>query len=276
MESSRLFEENLETIERAIARVCRDARLDRANGEDFASSARLALLADNCAVLRKYEGRSSLATYLTIVVRRLLVDLRRTEGRWYASAEAQRRGDAAVQLERLTVRDRRSFSDAAEIVRREHPQVTATELQEVAAALPPRAPRPVLVQVADGDEERFASGSTAGDLVDALDVVRRSKQANDAVRGAMAAMTPQDRVILHLRFSGNASIVAIARSLGLEQRPLYRRLEALLAVLRRALEATGVDAASAGDLIGTPDENLNFGLERKNEDVHPSHREEGS
>lgn len=276
MSSRALFEDNLETIEDAIVRVCRFARLDRTREEDFASTARLALLADDCALLRKFEGRSSLATYLTIVVRRLLVDARRAEGRWYASAEAQRRGPMAVQFEQLTVRDRRSFSDAVEIMQREHPEITARDLDEIAAALPERAPRLLVVPVSEDAEERFAGSGTAGDLVDALDVARRSAQANDAVQRAMAEMTPQDRVILRLRFGGNASIVSIARALGLEQRPLYRRVEALLATLRRALEAAGIDAASAGDLIGAAEETLNFGLERKNEPIHPSNREEGS
>ena len=270
-----LFEENVDAIERAIARVSRDARLDFAAAEDFASSVRVTLLADDCAILKKFEGRSSMATYLTIVVRRLFVDARRAEGRWYASAEARRRGDAAVQLERLTVRDRRSFSDAAEIVLRKHPETKMRELEEVAASLPARSPRPAVVPIAEGDEERFASGSTAGDLVEALDVARRSKEANDVVCTAMASMTVEDRVILRLRFSGNASIVSIARSLGLEPRPLYRRIEALLAALRRALEAAGIDAAAAGGLIGTADDALNFGLGRKTDDPHPSHQEEG-
>src|SRR5688500_874704 len=105
MSSRFLFEENLDAIERAIARVCGEARLTGANAEDFASSARLALLSDDCAILRKFEGRSSLPTYLTIVVRRLFYDARRAEGRWYPSAEAQRRGPAAVQLERLIVHE---------------------------------------------------------------------------------------------------------------------------------------------------------------------------
>ena len=276
MGSISLFEANGDAIERAITRVCRDARLNSAAAEDFASSVRLALLAGDCAILRKFERRSSMATYLTIVVRRLFVDERRAEGRWYASAEARRHGDAAVQLERLTVRDRRSFSDAAEVVLREHPATTMRELQQVAASLPARAPRPVVVPVAEGDEERFASGSTADDLVETLDIARRSKETNDVVCTAMASMTAQDRVILRLRFSGDASIVSIARALVLEPRPLYRRIEALLAELRRALVAAGIDAAAAGGLIGTADEALNFGLERKNDDPHPSHREDGS
>lgn len=274
--SRSLFAENLDAIERAIARVCREARLDRADAEDFASSARLALLGDDCAILRKFEGRSSLPSYLTIVVRRLYVDDRRAAGRWYASAEAQRRGPAAVRLEQLMMRDRRSFAEAVEIVTGEIPSVTARELEEMAAALPERAPRAVAVPVMEGDDERFAGSSTAADLVEALDVARRSRDANDAVRAAMTIMTAEDRAILRLRYSGNASIANIARALGLEQRPLYRRIEALLEKLRRALEAAGVDAASADDLIGTADPRLDFDLERKNDGMHPSPRKEDS
>src|SRR5215212_8145573 len=86
-----LFEANLAVIERAIARVCLDAKLHGVEAEDFASSARLALLLDDCAILRKFEGRSSFATYITVVIRRLLTDQQRAGGRWFPSAEAQRR-----------------------------------------------------------------------------------------------------------------------------------------------------------------------------------------
>jgi len=276
MSSRSPFEEHLDAIERAIARVCREARLDRADAEDFASSARLALLADDCAILRKFEGRSSMAGYLTIVVRRLFVDERRAAGRWYASAEAQRRGPAAVRLEHLLMRERRSFAEAVEIVTREFPGVTPRELDEIATALPERAPRAVAVPVLEGDEERFAGSSTAADLVEALDVARRSEQANDAIRVAMTTMSAEDRAILRLRYSGDASIAGIARAFGLEQRPLYRRIEALLGKLRRALEAEGVDAASAGGLIGAADPRLDFDLERNTRPAHPSPRKEDS
>jgi RNA polymerase sigma factor (sigma-70 family) len=268
------FEENLEAIDRAIARVCREMRLDGANAEDFASSVRLALLANDGAILQKFEGRSSLPTYLTIVARRIFYDQRRASGRFYASAEAHRRGPAAVELERLIVHERHSFNDAAEIVRREHPEVTPHELDEVIAALPDRMPRAFFVPAVEGDEDRFASGSTAADRVEAFDAARRSMQTNDAVRTAMETMTAEDRLILRLRFTANASIANIARSLGLEQRPLYRRIEALLVRLRRALEASGVDAEFVNDLIGSVNENLDFGLERKNGSMHPSPEEE--
>lgn len=269
------FEVNLDAIERAIARVCREARLARADAEDFASSTRIALLADDCSILRKFEGRSSLATYVTIVVRRLLVDARRTEGRWYASAEAQRRGDAAVLLERLTRRDGRSLDDAMAAVRAVHPEVSTRELEQIAAALPERALRAVMVAMAEGDEERFAGSDAANDRADALDLARRSKQMNEAALAAMASMAPQDRAILRLRFRAGASIADIARALGLEQRPLYRRVEALLASLRRAFETAGFDARSVAELIGAPEGHLDFDLDGKRSGPHPSWTEEG-
>jgi len=259
MRPGELFEANLEVVERAIARVCRDARLPPADGEDFASSARLALLADDCAILRKHEGRSSLATYLTIVVRRLLVDQFRADGRWHASAEARRRGEAAVLLERLLHHDRRTFDDAVAIAAKKHPDLSKAQFEEIASALPERFPRPRLVELAEKDEERLAGGAVADDRVTERDRGRRSDAASGAVRTAMAAMTAEDRAILRLRFAKGSSIADIARALQLEQRPLYRRIEALLAGLRRSLEQAGLDGSAVSDLIGGPGERLDFG-----------------
>ena len=269
-----LFDENLEAIERAIASVCAEFRLTGADAEDFASSSRLAVLMDDCAILRKFEGRSSLVTYLTIVVRRLFFDARRAAGRWYPSAEAQRRGPAAVLLERLVMHERRTFAETAEIVCRAHPGLTEADLEALAEGLPERVPRPLIVPVEDGDEERLPAAGTAADLVDALELRQQSSRANEAVRAALADMTSEDRVILRLRFTGSATVAGIARSLAIEPRPLYRRIEALLVRLRRALEAAGVDASSAEALIGHAGEVLDFGLVRKNPTLHPSPQEE--
>ncbi|HEX9984923.1 MAG TPA: sigma-70 family RNA polymerase sigma factor [Thermoanaerobaculia bacterium] len=266
-----LFEENLEAIEQAIAQVCRNVRLYGADAEDFASSARIALLANDCAILRRHEGRSSLSSYVIIVVRRLFIDQKRTEGRWYASAEATRRGEAAVMLERLLRHEGRSLADALVLTKAAHPDADSGQLEAVAAALPQRAPRPRLVAVVDGDEERFAGAAKADDLVTALDLRQRSDRASRAVQAAFAAMTAQDRVALRLRFGKGMAVSDIARALGIEQRPLYRRLEALLATLRQELNKAGIDAADAAELIGMAGGRLDFGLAAgKGDGVQPS------
>ena len=161
MHPTQLFEANLEVIERAIVQVSRQVRLHGADAEDFASTARIALLAGDCAILRKYEGRSSLSSYVAIVVRRLFLDQKRSEGRWYPSAEATRQGEAAIALERLIHHERRPLAEALSIAKEQHPEADIRQLEAVAASLPERAPRPRLVPVIDGDEDRFASTSSA-------------------------------------------------------------------------------------------------------------------
>jgi hypothetical protein len=71
MNPAKLFEANLTLIERVIGVVCRRSRIFGADAEDFASTTRLALIENDYAILRKYEGRSSLATFLGVVVQRL-------------------------------------------------------------------------------------------------------------------------------------------------------------------------------------------------------------
>lgn len=255
-----LFEEQLETIERAIRRVSFAARLTGADAEDFASTVKVALLEGQ--ILRKWEGRSSLLGYVTIVVRRMLVDQKRAEGRWIASVEAKRRGEPAVLLDRLLHHERRPFDEAAAIVVERHPGTTMAQLREIAAALPERAPRPRLVEIAEDAEERLAGGMSADERVMDRDRDARAVSTSRVVSDAMASMSAEDRVILRMRFAKNASIADIARALGIEQRPLYRRVETLLARLKRALESAGLDASSVVDLIGGTARPLEFGLRR--------------
>ena len=266
-----LFENNLDVINRAIARVCRHVRLHGADAEDFASTARLALLEDDCAILRKYEGRSSLASYVAIVVKRLFIGQKRAAGRWHPSAEAVRRGDAAVMLERLLHHERRPLDEAMAITNANHPDADIRELELIAESLPHRLPRPRLVPVIDGDEERLESGVGADDRVMAADLGKRSAQASHAVRSAMEAMSAEDRVLIHLRFEKGMAVSDIARSLGTAQRPLYRRLEALLTKLKAALEHAGIDGVDAAEIIGAAGDRLDFGLTGgKTADAEPS------
>lgn len=276
MHPRELLEANLAVVERAIASVCAQASLRGADVEDFGSAVKLALVENDYAILRKWEGRSSFATYMTVVIRRLLVDQQRSAGRWYASVAAQRGGEAAVLLERLIARDRRPREEAFAMVRATHPEVSAAELASLAAMLPERAPRPRLVPIGDDDEERFEGNRYADERVNELDVARRAQRASRVVRAAMQAMSAEDRVILRLHFAREVTVAGIARTLGIEQRPLYRRIDALLARLRRALEEAGLDASSVRDLIGRAGERLDFQLDRKTEPPHPSLASNGS
>ncbi|HYR28750.1 MAG TPA: sigma-70 family RNA polymerase sigma factor, partial [Thermoanaerobaculia bacterium] len=201
MNARQLFESQLDVIERAIRRVCRDVRLAGPDAEDFASTAKLALLANDCAILARFEGRSSLATYVTVVARRLFADQRRAEGRWTASTEARRRGEHAVLLDRLLHHEHNTFSEAAAIVTQHHPGVAEAELREIAKVLPERAARPRLVQIDEDHEEQVAGRDTADAGALEHDAQERSIAISRVVSAAMATMSAQDRVMLRLRFA---------------------------------------------------------------------------
>jgi RNA polymerase sigma-70 factor (ECF subfamily) len=64
----------------------RSMRLTSADREDVASEVFLALVADDLAVLRRFRGEASLATYLTVITRRVVVQqlLRRKQAAAYA------------------------------------------------------------------------------------------------------------------------------------------------------------------------------------------------
>ena len=56
-----------------LSAQCRSIRLSPSDIEDLAAEAFLTMIADDFAVLRRFRGESSLATYLTVVTRRVVV-----------------------------------------------------------------------------------------------------------------------------------------------------------------------------------------------------------
>jgi len=253
-----LFRANLPLIDRVIGRVCAKGHLFGADAEDFASDVRLELMADDYAILRSWERRSSLPTFLTVVVQRLLINARvRQSGRWHPSNEALRIGPAAVALERLLWRDGRSLAEALPIVRSINPSLSVKHLEAMAERLPPRAPRPKAAEV---DPDLLVGRESAEARTSEAEARRVSEHANDVVRRTMASMSLEDRMILRFRFGRGMTIADIARIMDLEQRPLYRRLEASLRGLRTALTAAGIDAGTVADLIGSPFQSMNFDL----------------
>src|ERR1043166_4641455 len=98
--------------------------------------------------------------------------------------------------------------------------------------------------MAEDDADRFAAAESADENANVFDRARRSEHASRIIRDAMRSLTSEDRLILRLRFAKGSSIADIARTLAMPQRPLYRRIETILAGLRRAIEREGLDSSS--------------------------------
>lgn len=225
--------------------MCRRHRLSAHEADDFASSARLALIENDHSRIRAFSGRSSLQTYLVVVITRLFQDWRNSQwGKWRPSAEAKRLGPLAVKLETLTVRDKMSFDEAVQTLRTNHGVTEdAAALESLFAKFPIRHGRTFTSD--DALETVSAPNAEADAPLAQAEASAAAQAAGAALAAAVVALPAQDRIIIRMRFDDGFSVAEIAKALKLEQKPLYRRIEKLLFDLRRALESSGV----SGELV---------------------------
>jgi len=255
-----LFETNLPVIKGVVRFVCHRQRLNQTEAEEFESDVMLRLVDNDYEVLKRFRHRSSLRTYLVVVIQRIFLDYRiRQWGKWRPSAEALRLGPAAVRLERLLVRDGYEFDQACETLRtNEGVNMSRDELSEIAARLPVRT-RASRVDETYLDTMPQVQGRAAGQppMTEPHAVGLRIRRA---LLSAARTLSDQDRLILRLRFQDGLGVADIARALNLDQRPLYRRFGSLLQGLREALEAEGIDREATLDVVSRKDVDISLAL----------------
>lgn len=263
MDAPELFSANLRLIDQVARSVCRRRRMPADDVDDFVSTVKVALLDDDYAILRQFEGRSSLASFLAVVFDRLISDQRvHALGRWHPSRAAERIGASAVLLETLVRRDHRSVDEALPIVRQLDASITRELAVSILAQLPDRSPRPRAVSL---DEVELSTPIAASEQSDTRTRAREARslatRTGDVIRSAIARLDLEDRMLLRLHFGSKMSIADVGRMLRLPPRPLYRRLEALLRGLRVTLVKAGLDSGSILELIGAATIEMNFGLQ---------------
>lgn len=243
-----IFVSNLATVERIIASIARRHNIQGDDADDFASWVKLRLIDNDYAVLRKFEGRSAVTTYLTVVISNLFRDYRIKEwGRWRPSVAARRLGPLATRLEQLIARDRLTAEEACSTVQCALPELDPAVLRRLASALPMRERR-ARASAAELEYAPAREQSDAHTWAALADQERDHTEA--ALQRALSTLPAEDQLILRMRFWEGLTIAAIARCLGLEQKPLYRRIEKDLVVLRQALQHSGVSRELVAELVG--------------------------
>jgi RNA polymerase sigma factor for flagellar operon FliA len=233
-----LFLSHLAAIERIAGAICRRHGMAGDDAADFGSWVKLKLVENDYAILGKFRGESSLTTYLTVVIAMLARDYRvQRWGRWRPSAAAKRRGRIAVWLETLVYRDGHRLDQAGEILRtRGETALSNRELATVLSALPVRSPLRPLEVGADLLTTILAPDLSGGDDRACVD---------ETLVAALDRLPIEDNAILRMRFWEGMSIADIARVLGIQQKPLYRRVKRALADVRRYVEGTGLTREQA-------------------------------
>lgn len=247
----RIFVEHLPVLDRVVANLGRRYGMSADEVEELSSTIKMRIVESDYAVFRKFRGESSLPTYLTVVITMMAREERIAQrGRWRPSAAAQRIGPVGIGLETLVHQKGYGLAEAGEVMRsRGETTLSDRELGDLLRQLPRRAPmRPVEVgaeplraQPASEDAE----GAVAGE-----ETSTRLAGVQRALGQSLAALPLEDRLLLKLRFWQEASIADAARILGVEQRPLYRRLERILNDLRGRLAAEGVTSEQVREMIG--------------------------
>ena len=222
---------------------------------------KLRLIEDDYAVFRKFEGRCALSTYLTVVVQRLLSDYRNhLWGKWRPSARSERLGPLAIRIETLISRDRHSPDEAFALLESGADRLSRAEFDAIVSGIPERASRPRAVALEDVADTLSTSSESIETEAERSDRGTLANTVMAALREGLARLGVEDRAILRMHFGGGMKIAEVARSLHLDQKQLYRRIERICAALRHDLVAAGVDSGKADDIIGRPDVSLDFGL----------------
>lgn len=246
----RLLLDNLPLIDRVSAIMARRQGLDLDEAADLASWVRLRLLEDDYAILRKFRSESAIGTYLTVVIAMLARDYSvQQRGRWRPSAAAVRFGPIAVRLETLMHRKGYRFEEAAQLLRTSgETTLTDNQLAGVVAKLPRReALRPKRT----GEEPlvSIASGESSDGAVIQNEIEGERARVHALMQAWIANQSTEERLMLQMRFWQGMSVADIARALRVEQKPLYRQLDRLLARLRIALGEHGVTTRQFGELF---------------------------
>lgn len=250
-----LFLAHLPHIEKVATHACRKRGFSPDATEEFVSLVHERILENDYAILRKFQGKSSLKTYLTVVIERLFLDhLNHLRGKWRPSAEAVRLGPLAIQMETMLYRDGIPLDRACQILlANHHVKVSLQELQDLADRLPHRNPLRPRVESEEALKTWPFGGLNPEETVISEEQRKRCLEIFGYLREARAKLPPEDDCLITLHSSG-LSIAEIARKLGLEQKPLYRRLEKIYAVLRQHLESRGVRSEEIGRFGGLEDE----------------------
>jgi RNA polymerase sigma factor (sigma-70 family) len=267
-EPSDLLLRRLPIIEQVISAICRRKGMTADATEEFAAEVKLRLVKDDYAILRAFEGRSRFETYIAAVVRRLLLDYRNHEwGKWHDSAEAQRLGDMAVDLERAVNRDSRTIEEAVRLLSDRYAELTVAEAERIMARLPTRFRRTMV---------DLAEASAVPAEPERHDIARQetARRISEAVQSFIGSLPDEDQLVFRLRFDAEMTVAQIARSLQLDQALLYRRMYKHYRDLRDVLAQAGVGIVDVEDLIGSDSALLDFRL--KTGDTRPSQESESA
>ncbi len=227
-------------IEQVTRDLCRRHYLAPAEIEDFRAAVYRSLERNDYEALKEFDGQTTWESFMTLVIsREFFLFQQSLWGLWRPSLAATRLGAAAVLLEELVVRDGVLISDAVEIMRGMH-----------RVDLPRHRLLEFATQLRLSDTPRRAEGGA--DRREEHEIPNGTLEA--ALRAAVLLLSPDDRLILELRFRDGQPLTRIARLMKIEARPLQRQIDQATEVIRQSLLAAGIAQNDVESLLRQVDD----------------------
>jgi hypothetical protein len=134
---------------------------------------------------------------------------------------------------------------------------THAELDRLYSRLPTRFPR---MQLVSGPHLTEAQVPRVEPDEHFLRRERRklARAAGVVVDQTIGRFSVEDQLILRMRFSNARKVSEIARGLGLDQKKVYKRIDKMLAAMRRDLERAGISGREVDDLLARGDQDFLF------------------
>ena len=251
MDYQRLLLDHLQLVDQIVRTTGRRRHLAPGELDDFAGFVRLRLIEENYAILRKFQHRSSLWTYLSAVIERLSLDYCVEKwGRWRPSAAAEHLGVPGVLLERMVARDGHTVEEAIGIIATNHALgVSRADLLKMWEQLPARGR---MAEVGEEAAASMPSPETSAQHIEDAEQRENIGRLERALQTALARCSAQERVLLSLRFDQELSMVQIAKLTGTSVPTLHRRLDKAMQQLRLSFSSSGLDWKEIASMIGHP------------------------
>jgi RNA polymerase sigma factor (sigma-70 family) len=245
MNAERVLLENLPAIDAIVRQTCARRNFRPTDAEEFFSYVRLRFVENDYGILRKFEGRSQLRTYLVTVIQRLALDFQTALlGKWRPSAETQRMGQKAVTLETLIYRDHLTSEEAIQTLLHRYPDCDRKELDELISKLPVRSSgRPATVDLENCKE---VPEDTKSDAFNRKDQEKKIRDLEVTIDSIISSLSHEERLVLKMKYFSGHTVAEIAPIVGIDPKKLYRLIERILQKIRKEIEIRNVMVPEIG------------------------------
>lgn len=244
-----LVSRGLELVHRLVRSLCRRQGLRPEEGEELEAEVQLKLIENDHRILRQCADPDRLPSYLGFVVTSTWHDgLRKVQGRTKRpSSKARELGPVGEKLEKMLGQGE-TVDGAYLRLKPEFPDLDREDLEELAGKVKPKEGRRREGEERIGTLESPEPGGE--ERLERREGQSLKRRALALVAQHLDELPDEDRRLLVRACAGGVKVSRIARSLGLEQKPLYRRIDKRLAELRRTLEEAGVRWENLREVLG--------------------------